>query len=72
MLRLSNTSRAQEEERAYGLARMIKASSGTLTRGLLGNAQHEWLRVDEILQVNTSHPIPNEQEVRFIQVRGPR
>jgi hypothetical protein len=36
-----------------------------VTRGLLGNAHHEGLRVDGILQVSTRHRIPNEQEARF-------
>jgi hypothetical protein len=36
-----------------------------LTRGVLGNAHHEGLRVDGILQVSTRHRIPNEQKARF-------
>jgi hypothetical protein len=31
-------------------------------RGLLGNAHHEGLRVDGILQVSMIHQIPNEQK----------
>jgi hypothetical protein len=36
-----------------------------LTRRLLGNAHHDGLRVDIILQVSTRHRITNEQKARF-------
>jgi hypothetical protein len=43
-----------------------------VTRGLLGNAHHELLSVDGILQVSMRHRIPSKRKARFTQVRGPR
>jgi hypothetical protein len=57
-----------EEEERHKAEAQTQAEEGWLTRGLHGNAHHEGLMVDGILQVSTRHRLPNKQKARFTQV----